>query len=382
MLPRQDLGRRHDGRLPARFDGARHGEERDRRLARSDVALEQAQHALVGGHVAADVGERALLRAGEREGEGVGQLRDQPAVADIAAARLPAHPAADQRKGELRGEELVIGEPPARRARGARFRISFGGIGRAVEPSERFRKGREAVAREPGRVLPLRQRRHTLQRRRDELPEHARGDAFGEPVHRLDRWKLPDRALVEDAVGMDHLAVAVPELELARDVALRADGQELLDAVARHIEEDEEHVAAVVLDEDAVRRLAALQPRAMLAHPDLEGQGLPDRRLGDGALEVARDAAMGKVEQEVEHPRRPLRLAEQAIEQSRHLRPDPGQRRRGREQRVQDRGTERHRTAGIAGGPDSGSSETARHQADCLEFFWERLGSRSDGARR
>ena len=62
----------------------------------------------------------------------------------------------------------------------------------------------------------------------------------------------------------------------------------------------------------------------MLRDLNLQGHGLPDRRLGDGALEVAGDAAMGQMEEEVEDKRRPLGLAaEEAIEQ-RDLRPTPG----------------------------------------------------------
>ena len=57
MLAGQDLGRRHQRRLAPGLDGARHGKERDRGLAGADVALEQAQHALVGGEVAPDLFE-------------------------------------------------------------------------------------------------------------------------------------------------------------------------------------------------------------------------------------------------------------------------------------------------------------------------------------
>ena len=55
MLARQDLGGRHQSRLPADLHRRGHGQQRHRRLARADIALEQAQHAPVGGEIGADL---------------------------------------------------------------------------------------------------------------------------------------------------------------------------------------------------------------------------------------------------------------------------------------------------------------------------------------
>ena len=63
MLPRQQLGRRHQRRLRAGFDRTRHGEQRHHRLAAADIALEQAQHAVRAGEIAVDLGQRVGLRA-------------------------------------------------------------------------------------------------------------------------------------------------------------------------------------------------------------------------------------------------------------------------------------------------------------------------------
>ena len=46
MLARQDLGRRHQRGLAAGLDHRRAGEQRHHGLARADVALQQAQHAV------------------------------------------------------------------------------------------------------------------------------------------------------------------------------------------------------------------------------------------------------------------------------------------------------------------------------------------------
>ena len=65
MLTRQDFGRRHQRRLAAGLDGARHGKQRHHRLAGADIALQQAQHAVGLGEVGVDFGQRLLLRAGQ-----------------------------------------------------------------------------------------------------------------------------------------------------------------------------------------------------------------------------------------------------------------------------------------------------------------------------
>ena len=67
MLAGEDFGRRHHRRLPSRFDHVRHRDQRDHRLARSDVALQEPDHALLGPEIGADILDRLLLRFGQRE---------------------------------------------------------------------------------------------------------------------------------------------------------------------------------------------------------------------------------------------------------------------------------------------------------------------------
>ena len=223
-----------------------------------------------------------------------------------------------------------------RRARGGGLGRDVGGGSRAMKLLQRLAEGGEAALLEKGLVLPFGQRRHALERRADELADEPRRQSLRQPVHSLDRRQLADAALVEDAVGVDHLAVAVPDLDLARDVAHGTHGQERLDALRMGVEEHQQNVAGVVLDEDPERRLAApRRPRPVLRHPDLQRHRLADRRLGNRAFELARDAAMRQVEQEVDDPRRPSGLADEPVEQLLDLRPDARQRRRWREQRVE-----------------------------------------------
>ena len=69
MLAGEDFGRREQRRLRAGFDRGEHRQQRDQRLARADVALEQAQHRRRLRHVAADFLDHAPLRAGQLVGQ-------------------------------------------------------------------------------------------------------------------------------------------------------------------------------------------------------------------------------------------------------------------------------------------------------------------------
>ena len=76
VLLGQDFGGRHQGALPAAVDGQRGGQRRHHRLARADVALQQAVHRLRPIHVVRDLVHHAPLRAGERKR----QRRQKPLV--------------------------------------------------------------------------------------------------------------------------------------------------------------------------------------------------------------------------------------------------------------------------------------------------------------
>ncbi len=210
MLAREDLGRGHERRLPARFDGARHGQERDGGLAGADIALQEAEHALVGDEVAADILDRAALGAGEGERERLLDPSHQGAVAGVLASRQPAHAAAHEGEGELRGEKLIVGEPAPARIAGQGLFGHLSRVLRAMQGAEGVSYGRKAVPVEPGAVLPLGEARQSLQGAADEARDQARGQTLRLAVDRLDGRQAGRLALVEDPVRMDHLALAVP----------------------------------------------------------------------------------------------------------------------------------------------------------------------------
>ncbi len=218
------------------------------------------------GEVGADLGQRAVLGGGEREGQGgldsVG-LRVRGGVGTPGA-----RPQAGAHEGErdLVGEKLVKGEPHAAGClRRDRLRHR-----RAVHRGERLAERRRAALL-PGRVpAPGRQVRQPGQRRVHRLGEHARVEAIGEAVDRLGQRHGGKALRVDDAVGVHHLAMAVVELEPARHPALGAERQHLLDPGMVGQKEDEQHVAGRILDQHAVRRLGAWRRRAMLGHAGLE----------------------------------------------------------------------------------------------------------------
>ncbi|KAF4531144.1 hypothetical protein B566_EDAN019179, partial [Ephemera danica] len=69
MLLGQNFGRRHQGALPAAVDGAGGRQRRHHRLARTDIALQQAVHGLGQGNVGANLFGHAGLGAGQGEGQ-------------------------------------------------------------------------------------------------------------------------------------------------------------------------------------------------------------------------------------------------------------------------------------------------------------------------
>ena len=222
VLAGEDLGRRHQRRLPAGLDRGQHREERDQGLARADVALQQPVHPRRRRHVGGDLGDGARLRAGRR---------------DRAARRAPGARSAAVAAGReaLGALHPRAGDAPASAgARGARHR-------RAARAPARRARGRPAPA---GRVRGERAPRcQSGQPRagasgsarstpagpaRAPAPRAPRGaiglqrQPLGQRVDRLERRQRLGLVRAQDVVGMHHLRDAVEELDPARDDAALA----------------------------------------------------------------------------------------------------------------------------------------------------------------
>ena len=148
MLARQQFGRRHQCRLRAGLDRRRHGEERHDRLAAADIALEQAQHAAGAREIGVDLGERAGLRAREREGQGGEDRFAQLSRRGKPPSGASLEPGADHGKRKLVGEKLVISEPRPRRRR--REEVGLG-CGR-MQPRERLARRRATHSAQESRA--------------------------------------------------------------------------------------------------------------------------------------------------------------------------------------------------------------------------------------
>jgi hypothetical protein len=120
MLLGENLRRRHERGLRARFDAEEHRGKGDECLARADVAVQQAIHRTRGGEIGADFRDGALLRAGEREGKaGVEALHQRAGAAVIAAG------ARDVLRAFWSRRARAAGDHGARRDRAIRARDAW-----------------------------------------------------------------------------------------------------------------------------------------------------------------------------------------------------------------------------------------------------------------
>jgi len=117
MLLGQDLGRRHDGGLPALLDGLQRRHRRDDGLAAADVPLQQTLHGVWLGKVMADLGGDLLLRPSQ----GKGQLLQQGWNQSCRGLQLRGAEATPScvmlAHRELLRQQLVESETPPSRGR-------------------------------------------------------------------------------------------------------------------------------------------------------------------------------------------------------------------------------------------------------------------------
>ena len=301
VLARQNLGRRHDRRLPAGFDHVRGGQQRHHRLARADIAVKQPQHALRLRQIGDDVGDGALLRWRQRVGQGGENARAQAALGGAAAAGAGALMGAKQRERKLPGEQFVVGEPRPRRA----LRPQIVGRFRAMDAAQRIGKARKAVALEPFGVLPFGQIfRHALQRRVDRLAHLVGMQPFGQRIDRIDQRQTGKARLIDHAIRVNHLQMAVVERGDARHVAHLADRKELFQIVPARVEIGDGQRVGVVAGFDVVGRARAVRRRRTMAlHRDGDRHHRIGHDLAQFRLAAAVDEAGRQMEQQVDNPR-------------------------------------------------------------------------------
>ena len=86
MLARENFGRCHQRRLAPGFDDMRHGEKRDDRLARADIALQKPQHAGGSCEILTNFGQGLRLRSRQGKGQSRSDFFGKAAFGPMRAA--------------------------------------------------------------------------------------------------------------------------------------------------------------------------------------------------------------------------------------------------------------------------------------------------------
>ena len=309
MLARQNFRRRHEGGLAAGLDHGRGGEQSDERLAGTDVAVQQPQHAVGLRQIGDDVGDRALLRRRERIGERSDDALAQASLGGAAAAGPYALVSAEKRERQLTGEQFVVSKPRP----GRTFRPEVVGRRRTMQAAQGVGKARKSVALEPGRVLPFRQRRHAIEREVDRLAQLVGMQPFGERIDRVDQRQMGKACCIDHAVGMQHLQMAVVQRRGARNITQLALGKKFLQIVAPRVEIGDGERVGLVAGVDVVGRPRPVRRRRPVA---IDGDGDGHHRigldLGELGLVAPIDETGRQVKQQIDDPR-PFALARQEV---------------------------------------------------------------------
>ena len=321
VLLGQEFGGRHDRRLPAGRHRGQHAVERDRRLAASHVALEQAVHGDGSGQVRGNLAARPGLLVGEGEREArPDACVDRLGHGDGRRACTLAHLPLLHHDAKLQEKQFLERQPPPRLA----LLID---AGRRMHPAVALRKRRQGTRCPVLRGKRVFHGRHQgRQHRRHRALDLARQEFLARGVDRPQPL-APRRSLHRSLrlpLGVRQFQVLAAQLGLALDDAARP-GVELL-AHPRRVEPDGAHGAGVVLEGGLGPGLRTRDvPHRRHLHPQGSHRGFAALaevcQVGHGPLaavmlvahrEVAKQVAGGGDAQVAEHWTR--------------ARPDPGQR--------------------------------------------------------
>ena len=246
MLLGEDLGRRHERDLIAALDRVERGEDRDDRLAATDIALHEAVHRMGLPHVAGDLAEHALLRAGQAEGQSPAEPAAELAARAEGDAGLLGDRMLAKHHAELEEEELVeddravrLGDPSIERPHVcvAAWLVDVGESGRQVdEAASRGDVGRKHAREELPDLGP---------RLVHDLPHRSHRHLGRLLVDRYDPAELVLGALEHLDLGVNHLPPAVAGFELTMENDSRT-GLQLLLEVADLMEPRERQYRAAV----------------------------------------------------------------------------------------------------------------------------------------
>ncbi len=296
VLARQDLRGRHQRRLHAGFHRVEHGDEGHHGLAAADIALQQAQHPVRRGHVAADLRQGLALGVGELIGQRRDRLLPQHALGLEDAAREALALIAHQGHRQLIGQELVVGQALARRRRGQQIRIG----GRRVEHGHGLAPRRPLPPLHQRRVGPFRQRRRPLDGSGDGFLQRPHRQSAGQRVDRLHRRQPLGFGDVDDVIGVGDLDLIVEMLDPAAHHPDRSHRKQAFEVIALDVEEHEVEKAGLIAAPHAVR-LARVVRLQMCVHGHDEGGDDAGRSLRHLGPETAVHERRGPVPEQVRH---------------------------------------------------------------------------------
>ena len=211
VLLREHLRWRHQRGLAAAVRAGQHRRQGDHRLARADVALEQAGHRRRARDLALDLGERATLCRGERKGQGLEEAAHRVRLGDRRRKARLCEPALAPHDGELHCEQFIEGEPALGTAR---HRVVRGVVDLAegLAPPDQLVACAQLVGQRLVDCLGV-----ALERLLDVAPEHGLGESPGAAVdgHEAAAVLLAGVEQVELRVRHRDLAAAVVEADLA-----------------------------------------------------------------------------------------------------------------------------------------------------------------------
>ena len=282
----------------AGFDGVEHGHQGDDGLAAADVALEQAQHPPLFGHVGADFGKRAFLAGGETVGQGRRHPGPERAVACHRPSGLPALAEPDQGEGELVGQQFIEGKALAVAGGG----VEPGLIGGAMNGGEGGAPVGPVLAAPVGAIEPVGQLGQVGEGGVDGLAQGLGGQAGGHGVDRLDTVDAALGILGADVIGMADLGGVVEAVDLAAHHHHLPDRELALQIVRAGMEIDQLQEPGLVGAAHLIRMTRHDRRRVAV---DAHGQSRDHSRrgLGDLGREAAVDQAARQMPEQVHHQR-------------------------------------------------------------------------------
>ena len=297
MLAGQNVGRRHERALRSGLYGCGESEQGHYGLARADVALEKAHHAVAGSEVAGDLGDGGTLRGGQREREASDDRIAQPCFGGERTALRLAKMAAHQDQGQLVGEKLVVGEAGARQRFDARL-VRRGGL---MDLAQGGSEGRPATAGEECRLDPFGKIRKAGHSTLHGGVHDTQGQAGGQRIDGLDERHPLEFLGRNHMIGMHDLGRALVPGDGARDETALAHRQQAREVVGEGVEVDEGELARIIEGLDTVREaLHAPRRRAVRADGDLDGHDPVRRQVRHGRPLATIDEAGRQVKQQVD----------------------------------------------------------------------------------